>query len=284
MIYLNSFFSIRFSLFPLLITKFILKTPILLAPRGEFSAGALAIRSIRKKLYLCLLHPLYRHVVFHATGDVEAKDIQVFFPHVVFKIIPNFFESSYLIKSKTRNKKLGELKIIFLSRIAKKKNLDGILKLLNYYPLSVHFDIYGPLEDETYWRYCQKLIQALPEQVKVNYKGSVEHSAVAETFSQYDLFIFLTHGENFGHVILEALAAGCPVILSKATPWKTIEQMGAGWCFAIDDFKGVAEKLKQLQSFDQAQYQQLINNAKAYAKQYTSEFSDSETSQNLFKL
>lgn len=37
----------------------------------------------------------------------------------------------------------------------------------------------------------------------------VDSQEVVETFSQYDVFLFPTKGENYGHVIFEALAGGC---------------------------------------------------------------------------
>ncbi|OGT31742.1 MAG: hypothetical protein A3E87_02030 [Gammaproteobacteria bacterium RIFCSPHIGHO2_12_FULL_35_23] len=283
-VYLNSFFSFRFSLLPLLSTKFLNRKNILilLAPRGEFSPGALAIKSIKKKIYLSILKWFYRQMTFHATGEDEAHYIRQYFNKASLRIATNQFYSAYLEKIKTSIKQPGNLKIIYLSRITKKKNLIGVLRLLTQYPLPVSLDIYGPLEDEAYWKNCQKLIQNLSDSIKINYLGSVDPQFVGEKFSQYDVFLFLTHGENFGHVILEALAAGCPVLLSQATPWKNLEQNGAGWCYHEEDFAAITAKLKELVAYDQAQYQQLINNAKAYAKQYTC-LSSNLLNENLFK-
>src|SRR5574337_522294 len=50
-IYLNSFFSFRFSIFPILLKRFFgFSGPILLGPRGEFSKGALALKAKKKRL------------------------------------------------------------------------------------------------------------------------------------------------------------------------------------------------------------------------------------------
>jgi glycosyltransferase involved in cell wall biosynthesis len=43
---------------------------------------------------------------------------------------------------------------------------------------------------------------------------------VPGTFAQYDLFAFPSRGENFGHVVLESLSVGTPVLVSDRTPWK----------------------------------------------------------------
>jgi hypothetical protein len=44
--------------------------------------------------------------------------------------------------------------------------------------------------------------------------------------AEYDLFLFPTLGENYGHVISEALASGCPVVISDQTPWRNLEAEG----------------------------------------------------------
>jgi glycosyltransferase involved in cell wall biosynthesis len=50
--------------------------------------------------------------------------------------------------------------------------------------------------------------------------GDVSPERVNAVFAAYDLFILPTLGENFGHVILEALTAGTPVLTSDQTQWK----------------------------------------------------------------
>jgi glycosyltransferase involved in cell wall biosynthesis len=47
--------------------------------------------------------------------------------------------------------------------------------------------------------------------------------------SRFELFVFPTLGENFGHVVLEALAAGTPVIVGCETPWAKLDSTGAVW-------------------------------------------------------
>jgi glycosyltransferase involved in cell wall biosynthesis len=43
------------------------------------------------------------------------------------------------------------------------------------------------------------------------------------------IFALPTTGENFGHAIFEALAAGRPVLISDQTPWRHLRQAEAGW-------------------------------------------------------
>lgn len=126
------------------------------------------------------------------------------------------------------------------------KNLDYALKVLAKVGMPIEFTIYGPLEDKPYWQLCQELIAKLPTHIKVKYAGSLEPTVVSETLSRYDLFFLPTRGENFGHVIAESLAAGCPVLISDQTPWRDLETNGCGWALSLDEplnFSNVIDKM-----------------------------------------
>ena len=49
-----------------------------------------------------------------------------------------------------------------------------------------------------------------------------------------DLFILLSHSENFGLSIAEALSYKVPVITSTNTPWKKLNNKNCGWCIKLD--------------------------------------------------
>jgi glycosyltransferase involved in cell wall biosynthesis len=100
------------------------------------------------------------------------------------------------------------------------KNLDFLLKVLLRVKSTLELFIYGPKEDLDYWKKCLKLINKLPFNIKVTIKEELTYDKVANTFSQFDLFAFPTKGENFGHVIIESLLAGTPVLLSDKTFWR----------------------------------------------------------------
>ena len=52
----------------------------------------------------------------------------------------------------------------------------------------------------------------------VEYVGAVPGDGAVSFLSRFDLFVFPTLGENFGHVVLESLAAGTPVIEEMTRP------------------------------------------------------------------
>ena len=44
------------------------------------------------------------------------------------------------------------------------------------------------------------------------------------------LFLLPSHSENFGLVIVEALAAHVPALVTDTTPWSGLAAEGCGWC------------------------------------------------------
>ena len=123
-------------------------------------------------------------------------------------------------------KSAGRLRAVFVSRVSPKKNLLGAVELLSRVQGDVSLDIYGPIDDQDYWRKCQHAIEQFGGTTRVAYKGAIHHDEVVRVLSDYDVFLFPTLGENFGHVILEAMIAGCPVVTSDQT---ALSRPYSGW-------------------------------------------------------
>ena len=113
----------------------------------------------------------------------------------------------------------GPLRLVFLSRISRKKNLDFLLRVLARVSSNVELAIFGSQEDAIYWNQCESLINQLPVNIQVYFGGQLPQEMVRDTFAMYDLFVFPTRGENFGHVIFESLSVATPVLVSDQTPW-----------------------------------------------------------------
>lgn len=254
LIYLNSFFSFRYAIFPL-VAAFLLRKKVIIAPRGEFSVGALSIKANKKLLYLKIFKILRLHKfpIFQASTKFESADI-----HKVFSNSLDIFEASDVNIFEAENigsKKFAHniniststrLKVVFLSRISPKKNLLAALEILSNVSNSIEFHIYGPIEDKVYWEQCQFFIKKLPHHIIVSYEGSLLPENVVPTLSKYDVFLLPTFGENYGHVIAEALCAGLPILISDTTPWRNLEKIGIGWDLPLknlNSFAGILDSL-----------------------------------------
>lgn len=248
LLYLNSFFSPRFSLWPTLAAwlNLLPGTALLVAPRGEFSPGALAIKPGRKKalLELSRLLGLHARVAWHASTEEEAEDIRRALGrrtgaiHVARNLgavpaPPPEAPAGDLAVGHPRQ--LAPLRVCFLSRVSRKKNLDYALKVLAQVRVPVHFTIYGPQEDPAYWAECQALATALPPHVSVEVAGAVPHEQVHQRLAVHDLFFLPTRGENYGHVLAEALSAGLALLTSDQTPWRQLPELGLGHELPLSD-------------------------------------------------
>jgi glycosyltransferase involved in cell wall biosynthesis len=175
---------------------------------------------------------LYRGAVWQATSEQEAADIRRWFgsdtPVLVAPNLSAAFEEGGAAAPGSP-KLPGRLRIIFLSRLSPKKNLLGALQSLPDLKGEVRLNIYGPIDDPAYWARCQHLMKRLPPNIEVRYHGTVPPAQVAAVMQENDLFFLPTLSENFGHVILEALAAGLPVLISDQTPWRGLRERAVGW-------------------------------------------------------
>lgn len=267
LVYLNSFWSFRFSISIVNFwNKGALKAPVLLAPRGMLGKGALGLKSLKKRLFLMLSKSLgwYKAIIFHATQSQEHADIQKKFSCSKILIAPNVNSSP--TKENKSVKAVGQLRLFFLSRISEVKNLHFALEVLREIPkeYSVSYDIFGNIESEAYWNECKNIISTLPANIKVNYKGEIPFHEVQSVISSYHFLLMPTLNENFGHSIVESLLSGCPAIISDQTPWNDLQQNNAGFAISLDDRKKFISAICEAAQLNQQDFATKSKNATAY--------------------
>jgi glycosyltransferase involved in cell wall biosynthesis len=309
-LYLNSVFDRRYAMLPILMNRLgLLRVRrVMVAPRGEFSEGALGIKSMRKRIYLSIARwiGLYRKVVWHASTELEAEEIRREFPHLVeiqtpgktpdaspsdcararsiLAISKDIGSAVGCILEEKRLKRAGALRVVSISRIAPIKNLLGALEILRGASGEISFHIYGPLEDKGYWNQCLRAIATMPANICVQYMGRLEHERVVQVISQFDLFLLPTLGENYGHVICEALVAGCPVLISDRTPWRALEVAGVGWDIPVVEIDRYRQVIKLCVEAGEEWYAGLSARANAYGEKLASDPSVIEANRRMFRL
>jgi len=257
LIYLNSFFDFNFSIFVIILKKFgfFPNKKILLAPRGELFDGALKIKPIRKYTYLYIskVLGLYKDIIFHSSTKLEKQTIKKNFPHCNVHVALDMVYQDYSKGFEKKQKELenDDLRLIFISRIAPKKNLLFLVEVFKNLPTNYNLDLYGPIDDQKYFNQCKE--RFLEADLKFNYLGDLEYERINDKLKNYDFFIFPTKSENFGHVIFESLSAGTPVLTSYETPWLDLEKYNAGYNLNIDNPESFQKCLEQLMRLDDAQ-------------------------------
>lgn len=240
-LYLNSFFSIDFTIKPLMAKRFCMlpSKPVIIAPRGEFSRGALRLSALKKQLFIktAKILGLYKGLMWHVSSEHEEADIRKNMGICAKNIaVAANLPPSLKIEIKANRTSTTEImKIAYLSRISPMKNLNFALQVLSQVKVPIEFNVYGLVDNATYWNKCQEQIKNLPNHIKVKYWGVVPHTEVLEILDRHDLFFLPTRGENYGHAIYEALAAGIPVLISDQTPWRDLYEQGVGWVLPLND-------------------------------------------------
>lgn len=257
LIYLNSFWSFNFSVNIIKLRGNIFKkTPILLAPRGMLSKGALSLKSFKKNVFIFLSRNLgwHKNVIFHATNEDEKKDILLKYKTEKVKVAPNL--NAALPLRVNKSKEVNKLNLFFLSRVSPVKNLHFALQILQSIPLEckINYDIFGNIEDENYWKECLSIINTLPRNIIVTYKGELKFHEVQNTISNYHFLFLPTLNENFGHSIVESLLSACPVLVSNQTPWNDCEKYDAGYALPLNNKQVFVEKILECAKLNQEQY------------------------------
>jgi len=222
------------SLFNLIYNK-LRPTPYIVTPRGMLEKWALSQSYFKKLIYYHLIekYHLKNATCLRATSDMEMNTFKKLGYKNKIINIPNSIKIPTLnqkIKFKIKKKK----RILFLNRIHEKKGISELLnawkhihnKYLDWELVICGFDENG---------YRDKMIK-LSNDLKLNrvvWKDFVMGKDKDKLFRSSDLFVLLSHSENFGLSIAEALSFGLPVITTTNTPWKDLEKYKCGWCIDL---------------------------------------------------
>ena len=173
----------------------------------------------------------------------------------------------------------NELKLVFFSRISPKKNLLYALELLvNINNVSI--DIYGSIEDQNYWKKCNQLIAS--KNINATYKDEILPVNVSQTLSDYHFLLLPTLHENFGHVIVEALTAGCGLIISNETPWRNLEEKNIGWDIELNNKNKFLEVIKSCVSLNSENYNAVRNSCYNFVEDELNSKKEIEDTKKLF--
>jgi glycosyltransferase involved in cell wall biosynthesis len=261
-VYLNSLYSVSFTLKPLRVAKK-LNIKTILAPRGMLAKTALAQKSTKKEVFITTIKilGLFKNIIWHATSPKEKLDIKSKFKTSKVKLAPNI---PLPVVDNFEPRQLGStLKLIFVGRLATIKNLHLAIEsmvLANHKNLELH--IYGPEEDLNYTEKCKLLAGNLLDK-KIFFKGSAEPKDITKILQEAHFFLLPTQGENFGHAIAEALSTGLPLLIPNTTPWGNASELEIGFTLKQEKDQ-ICNVLNQLSEISNEQYKVLQRKAISY--------------------
>ena len=247
---------------------------LILSPRGEVFFPAIfhkgKVFGLLKFVFFKIMGLLYgNRIIYHGTSEEEKEQIQKIFGRKrrIF-MAPNYMIISDYIDDSLRT---GEYKdLIYVGRIAPIKALDKLVKALSlskaFLDSSARLHILGECKGDYYDFLTQKIDQ-LNLKNKVVFHGVVTGRDKDLLIANSRCLILASESENFGNVVIEALAQGTPVIASKGTPWSELEDRRAGFWVSNkpEELSLVIDEMLQM---EEEQYNILRRNAYQYSKMF----------------
>ena len=203
----------------------------ILSVRGMLETWSLSQGKWKKKLALFLYQKkILKHVdCIHATSVEEVISVEKIYRHSNIVNIPNAINPNHYERTKGY-KKTG--KIGFISRIHPKKGIEFLIKSLLYNNYTL--EIYGN-GDENYIQSLKLIVESYKLGNRVDFLGFLDSKAKLNALQEFEVLVLPTHSENFGVIVAEAMAMGVPVVTTINTPWKSLDQWGAGYCINLTD-------------------------------------------------
>jgi glycosyltransferase involved in cell wall biosynthesis len=198
------------------------------SPRGTLSPWARSrSKAIKRLLWPLQRRALARADLLHATSEGELAQIRALGFTAPVAVIPNGIDLPELIGSKPGS---DIRTLLFLGRIHPTKCVDRLLrawKTLQEHHPDWRLVIAGP-GDPAYMQDLHVLATSLALE-RIHFTGPVYGVDKFRVYREAELFVLPSHSENFGMAVAEALAHGCPAVVSRGAPWAGLVTEGCGW-------------------------------------------------------
>jgi glycosyltransferase involved in cell wall biosynthesis len=210
--------------------------PYVLSPRGMLDTGSIAHRSMRKRAAYWLMERrnLVGATFLHATSSAEARTLQSCRLGVKVVMLPNgvdVWDGEPLGRGAFRQR-LGldanARLVIFLGRLHPIKRLDLLTAAFNLAQVAcpeAHLVIAGP-EEGSYRREIVPLLDRAG--AMVHWTGELSEAEKWSLLADADVLVMCSDSESFGMSVVEAMAAGVPVVVTRTCPWEEVETAGCG--------------------------------------------------------
>ena len=208
----------------------------------------------KARLNLCTSTAMVKELVNHGIERVDlwqrGVDTEMFQPHL----------ASTQMRSRLSQGNPEDPLLLYVGRVSAEKQIDEIKPVLEAIPqarLAIVGD--GP---------NREALEAHFAGTKTNFVGYLQGLELASAFASADAFIFPSRTETLGLVLLEAMAAGCPVVAARSGGIPDIVTDGVnGYLFEPDDPDGAITATKSLLEAT-AVREELRRNARREAEQW----------------
>jgi glycosyltransferase involved in cell wall biosynthesis len=249
-----------------------LTTPYVFSPHSGYDPVSLRRSRLRKLLYSAVFErPMLRKAsICIGLTETEAENLRAQGAKGDVPIIPNGVTPALANTDRTAlRRELGldpETPVaLFVGRLdVYRKGLDALLKGLAEAP-AWHLVLVGPdFRDGV--RRIQELVGNLSLAGRVQLLGARHGETLEDAYAGADLFVLPSRWEGLSMALLEGMAHGLPVLVSRTVDTALgIAAAGAGWSAAHDDLGRVLSSLSQM---DQATWSKVRRAAREFAGRF----------------
>jgi len=228
--------------------------PTVIAPHGSLNKWVIGLSGWKKKIALAAYEQANLKLAscLHATSQNEISDFRDFGLKNPIAYIENGIQQKYLSVggNAERFRELYGIQkdkriLFFLSRISPKKGLIMLVNAIN--SIRDNFAdwqlIIAGVDEFDHKKEVESLIRQLNLEDRIKTVGSLFDQSKNDAFAASELFILPSHSEGSPMVVLDSLAAGVPVITTKASSWSDLTKYNCGWWTDINT-TSIADALK----------------------------------------
>lgn len=167
--------------------------------------------------------------------------------------IPNAVDLNYVdhhlaaARAQSSPARTAALRLLFVGRLTANKGVEVLLRALQTRPLPAEAEVVlvgtGPEASR---------LKALAKGLPVRFVGEVPESALFAWYACADAFVFPTRYEGMPTVVLEAMAAGLPIIASDIGAMPTMVSSKNGWLVPPENVVALAAALRKLAEVGEA--------------------------------
>lgn len=252
----------------------------IISPHGSLDQYSLNISKWKKKLALAVYERrnLKHASCLHATSGNEIPDFRKFGLINPIAFINNGINEKNLDFSGDANKFREQYNIennkrilLFLSRISQIKGLDMLIHAIN----SIKDDftdwqlIIAGNDESEYKKEVEELIVRYNLEDSIKIIGPQFNQDKNDAFAAAELFILPSYSEGSPMVVLDSLAAGVPVITTKASTWNDLIDYNCGWWTEINETAITIALKEAINMSTEDLYKKGDNGKKLVALKYT---------------
>ena len=213
--------------------------PYIVRPAGSLEPWCIRQKPVRKWVaWHAFVHRALSHAAaIHYTTEQERVGTESAFGLQRGIVVPNGVPEHLAQATRPPSEKPPTL--LALSRIHPKKGLDLLLRV--FIELKTQGQLIGWRliiagdGERRYVEHLQNLARGTAAEPFVEWTGWLESDTKLSAMRKASLFVLSSHQENFGIGVLEAMACGTPVLVSRHVGLATeIQEARAGWVVGLD--------------------------------------------------